>query len=132
MAVFKTIEEAREYFKGDRFAAVNGMQIDELGEDSCVCSMTLTEDHRNAYGSVMGGVIFTLADFAFAVMSNNIHNVSVAQQVSINYLAAPKGKRLIAEASCVKTGRTSTVINVLVSDETGRLAAQFVGTAFRM
>ena len=132
MAVFKTIEEAREYFKGDRFAAVNGMQIDELGEDSCVCSMTLTNDHRNAYGSVMGGVIFTLADFAFAVMSNHIHNVSVAQQVSINYLAAPKGKRLIAEASCVKTGRTSTVINVLVSDETGRLAAQFVGTAFRM
>ncbi len=132
MAVFKTIEEAREYFKGDRFAAVNGMQIDELGEDICVCSMTLTDDHRNAYGSVMGGVIFTLADFAFAVMSNNIHNVSVAQQVSINYLAAPKGKRLIAEASCVKTGRTSTVINVLVSDETGRLDAQFVGTAFKM
>ena len=46
MATFKTLEEAQEVFKGDRFATVNGMHIDELGEDSCVCSMMLTENHR--------------------------------------------------------------------------------------
>ena len=84
MASYKTLEEAQEIFKGDRFATVNGMHIDELGEDWCVCSMTLTDDHRNAYGGVMGGVTFTLADFALAVTSNQIHSLSVAQQVSIN------------------------------------------------
>ena len=80
--------ENKEHFKKDRFATLNGMQIDELGEDSCVCSMTLTDDHRNAYGGVMGGVTFTLADFALAVTSNQIHSLSVAQQVSINVFSS--------------------------------------------
>ena len=132
MATFRTLEEAREYFKGDTFAAVNGMRIDEIGEDSSVCSMTLRDDHRNAYGGVMGGVTFTLADFAFAVASNQIHNVSVAQNVSMNYLSAVKGNRLTARAKCIKSGKSSSVINVDVSDDAGRLIAQFVGTAFKL
>lgn len=132
MASYQTLEEARELFKKDRFATGAGMQIDELGEDSCVCSMTLTEKHQNAYGGVMGGVIFTLADFALAVTANRIHNLSVAQQVSINYLNAPKGERLIASARCIKNGRTTMVINVDVRDDLGRSIALFVGTAFKL
>ncbi len=130
MATFRTIEEAQEYFKGDRFATINGMHIDELGEDHCVCSMTLTENHRNAYGAVMGGVMFTLADFALAVTANQIHRLSVAQQVSINYLNAPKGERLIAESRCVKSGKTTSVIDITVTDDTGRRVAMLMGTAF--
>ena len=132
MATFKTLTEAQEHFKGDRFATVNGMHIDELGEDWCVCSMALKEDHRNAYGGVMGGVTFTLADFALAVTSNQIHSLSVAQQVSIHYLNAPKGERLVARSQCIKSGKTTSVINVNVTDDLGRLVAQFVGTAFKL
>ncbi|MDO5133615.1 MAG: PaaI family thioesterase [Eubacteriales bacterium] len=132
MPTFKTLEEAREYFKGDTFAAANGMVIDEIGEDSSVCSMTIRDDHRNAYGGVMGGVTFTLADFAFAVASNQIHRLSVAQNVSINYLSMPKGERLIATAQCIKNGKSASVINVNVHDDTGRPIAQFVGTAFKI
>jgi acyl-CoA thioesterase len=132
MATYKTLEEAQEVFRNDRFATSNGMQIDELGEDCCRCSMTITQDHRNAYGGVMGGVIFTLADFALAVTSNQIHSLSVAQQVSINYLNAPKGTRLIAHSQCIKNGKTTTVINVDVTDDTGRQIAKFVGTAFKL
>ena len=132
MATFKTLEEAQDYFRNDRFATENGMHINELTGDSCVCSMTLTEKHRNAFGGVMGGVTFTLADFAFAVTSNQIHHLSVAQQVSINYLNAPKGDRLTARSECVKNRKTTSVINVAVNDETGRLIAQFVGTAFKL
>lgn len=132
MATYKTLEEAQEVFKADRFAAINGMHIDQLGEDSCVCSMTLTDNHRNAYGGVMGGVIFTLADFALAVTANQIHSLSVAQQVSINYLNAVKGNGLTAQSKCIKSGRTTTVINVDVMDDTGGLIAQFVGTAFKL
>ena len=80
----------------------------------------------------MGGVTFTLADFALAVTSNQIHSLSVAQQVSINYLNAPKGERLIARSKCIKNGKTTSVINVDVEDDTGRLIAQFVGTAFKL
>ncbi len=132
MGTFANVEEAREHFKNDRFATNAGMRIDELGEDSAVCSVTLTDDHRNAYGGVMGGAIFTLADLAFAACANNIHSLSVASQVSINYLSAPKGTKLTARAKCIKSGRTTSVINVTVSDDTGIDVALFVGTAFKL
>ncbi|MBQ9633262.1 MAG: PaaI family thioesterase [Lachnospiraceae bacterium] len=132
MASFSTLEEAKDFFKGDRFAGVNGMQIDELGEDWCVCSMILNEDHRNAYGGVMGGVTFTLADFALAVTANQIHTLSVAQQADIHYLNAPKGDRLTARSRCIKDGKSTAVIDVDISDDTGRLIAQVVGTAFKL
>ncbi len=132
MGTFATIDEARDFFKNDRFATNAGMTVDEMGDDYSVCSVTLNDDHKNAYGGVMGGVIFTLADLAFAVCANNIHSLSVAQQVSINYLSAPKGKKLIARAKCIKDGRTTAVLNVDVTDDTGRDVALFVGTAYKL
>ena len=129
---FKTIEEARAYFSADRFATENGMTLDELDDNHAVCSLVLSSRHRNAYGGVMGGAIFTLADFAFAALSNSREKVTVAQQVSINYLSAVKGERLVARASFRKDGRSSCVVNVDVTDDTGRDIAQFVGTGFKL
>lgn len=127
-----TLDDAREYFSHDRFATDNGITLDELDTAHSVCSLMLDDRHKNAYGGVMGGAIFTLADFAFATLSNDRERVTVAQQVSINYLSAPKGNRLTARASYRKNGRTSCVINVDVTDETGRDIAQFVGTGFKL
>ena len=132
MARFTDLEETRKYFSNDRFATDNGMVIDDVSEEYAVCSVVLGPGHKNANGGIMGGVIFTLADLAFAVCANQIHCLSVAQQVSINYLSAPKGERLIAKASCIKTGKTTSVISVDVSDDTGRNVALFVGTAFKL
>ncbi|MCR5624481.1 MAG: PaaI family thioesterase [Lachnospiraceae bacterium] len=132
MGTFKTLEEAREYFKGDRFATESGMVIDELTDDICVCSLELNESHTNAHGGIMGGVMFTLADFAFAALSNHNHSVTVAQQVSVNYLNMVKGNKLIATARFKKNGRSSCVINVDVTDDTGKDIIQFVGTGFKL
>ncbi len=132
MVNFNSLEEAREFFYKDKFAVMTGVVLDEITEDEAVCSLDLTDDHRNAYGGVMGGVIFTLADFAFAVLSNQIHQLTVAQQVDIHYLSAPKGNKLIARATCRKSGRTSSIVNVDISDDTGRDVAQFIGTGFKL
>ena len=132
MGTFKTIDEAREYFKDDGFASANGIILEELDDAHALTSVILTHNHRNALGGVMGGAIFTLADFAFAALSNQLHMGTVAQQISINYLSAPKGDRLIAKAICRKNGRNSCVINVDVTDDTGRDIAQFVGTGFKL
>ena len=132
MVNFEDIESAREFFYQDKFAVDTGITLDELTQDKAICSLELTDNHKNAYGGVMGGVIFTLSDFAFAVLSNQIHQLTVAQQVSINYLSAPKGEKLIAEATCRKSGRTSSIVIVNVSDDTGRDVAQFVGTGFKL
>ena len=131
MKRFATAEEAREYFVNDRFAATNGVLLDELTEDGCVCHVDLNDTHRNALGGVMGGIIFTLADFAFAVSSNNVHEGTVALDVSMQFLSASKGSRLIARSFCVKEGRSTCVYRVEVSDDTGRKIALFTGTGFK-
>ena len=132
MGDFKTIDEARDYFSKDRFATENGMTLDEVDACHAVASMKLDARHKNAFGGVMGGAIFTLADFAFAALTNDREHVTVGQQVGINYFSQPKGERLVATARFRKDGRTSCVVNVDVTDDTGRDIAQFVGTGFKL
>lgn len=132
MSTFKNIDETREFFTGDKFAMANGITIDELWEDGCLCSMELRADHRNAVGGVMGGVIFTLGDFAFAVASNNVHMTTVGQQVSISFLSGSRGNRLFARAKCRRDGKTTCVYNIDISDDLGRDVAQFIGTGCKL
>ena len=132
MATFQSIEEARAYFERDRFATENGMTLDERDAEHAVTSLTLGARHRNAFGGVMGGAIFTLADFAFAAASNNVHRPTVGQQVSVNFLSGTRGSRLFAHARCRRDGRTTCVYIVDVEDDLGRDIAQFVGTGFKL
>lgn len=132
MATFHSLEEARAFFVRDRFATENNMTLEALTEDGAVCAMELTERHQNAEGHLMGGAILALADFTFAVASNNAHRPSVAQQVSLNFLNASKGKRLISTANCVKNGRSSCVYRVEIRDDLGRDIAQALFTGFKL
>ena len=132
MGRFRDIAEAREYFRGDLFATGNGMVIDEISDCGCVCSMEIRDDHRNALGGVMGGVIFTLADFAFAVSSNDGEKTTVALEAKINYLSGTKGSRLTAVSRCVKEGNTTSVYSITVSDDLGKEIALFTGTGYRL
>jgi len=132
MGTFRNIEEAKAFFEKDRFASTNGMVLEELADDHVLCSMVIGENHRNALGGVMGGVIFTLGDICFSILANHLHYPTVAQQVSINYLGAARGEKLLARALCRKDGRSSAVINVDITDELGNDVAQFVGTGFKL
>ena len=132
MRGFASIDDARAFFAGDRFATESGMMLEELDESHAVTSVEIGARHRNALGGVMGGAIFTLADLAFAALTNDRERSVVAQQVSVNYLAAPKGGRLVATARYKKDGRSSCVVNVDIVDDSGREIAQFVGTGFKL
>lgn len=132
MSEFKHIEEARDFFSGDLFATSNGIVIEELGDDWCLCSMEIAANHKNAVGGVMGGAIFTLGDFAFAVASNQVHKPTVAQHVSINFLSGTRGTRLFARAKCKKDGKTTCVYNIDITDDLGRDVAQFIGTGYKL
>ncbi|MCR5267341.1 MAG: PaaI family thioesterase [Lachnospiraceae bacterium] len=120
-----TLTKARKMFEKDRYATVlTGAVIEEIGENYAKCSMVITENHRNAYGSVMGGSIYTLADFAFAVASNfnkDCATVSVVGQAS--FMSASKGSVLFASARLIKDGRTNCFYSVDVTDDLGKLIA---------
>ncbi len=124
------LERLREFFKGDRFAMEAGCRIDSIGENAAVCSLTIQDMHRNAMGNVMGGVSFTLADFAVAVAANQDAVGSVALDANATFLGRAKGARLIAEANCVKNGRTTGYYQVMVKDDLGNAVAAVNVTVF--
>lgn len=128
----KPSEETIRLFEKDRFATENGAVIDEVDEGYAKCSLKIEESHRNAMGAVMGGVYFTLADFALAVASNWKEMGSVSLNSEIAYLTPAKGERLIAEAFCVKNGRTTGYYRIEVKDELGNLTAAVTATTFRV
>lgn len=119
------LEEIRSRFQNDRFATeVTGIAIDAAAPGKAVCSLVLEERHLNANHVPMGGVIFTLADFVCAIAANGCSGRNiVSQNVSITFLSPAKGKVLIAEASCLREGRTTALYAADVRDELGTYVA---------
>ena len=126
----KELEEARRIFEGDRFATENGAVIEEIGDRSATCSLIITDSHRNAMGSVMGGAYFMLADFAFAVAANRENMGCVSLRSDISFLGIAKGKKLIAKAVCIKDGKNTACYRVDVTDDLGNLTATITTTGY--
>ena len=127
----KPSEESVRLFDNDRFATENGAVIEEVDDQNARCTLRVEERHRNAMGAVMGGVYFTLADFAFAVAANWQEIGTVSLTSDIAYLGTAKGDRLTAEAVCVKNGRTTSYYRIEVKDEFGKLAAIVNTTGYK-
>ncbi len=113
------LEEVREMFAKDRFATEQtGAAIEEVAPHYARCSMKITDSHRNAYGGVMGGAIYTLADFAFAVASNfDQENATVSITGNAAFLSASRGSMLFAEAVLLKDGKNNCFYEVKVTDD---------------
>ena len=118
------LEEARAFFAGDRFATENGAVIDEIGEHYAICSMELTPHHLNAAGRVMGGAVFMLADFAFAVASNFGHPADVTTTSQITFLRPSQGNTLYAKSQELRRGRTAVYYETSGTDDTRALIAR--------
>ena len=116
----------------DPFARFLGIELLELYEGYSKVTMTVGEHMLNFHGIPHGGIIFSLADSAFAAASNSHGQVAVALNVSINYLAAvPLGTRLYAEASEESLGRRIALYRLTVTAEDGTLVALCHGTVYR-
>lgn len=127
-----TIEETRERFSHDRFATeACGCSVIEASEGHSVCAFDVASVHFNARGAVMGGAIFTLADFALAVASN-YSSAAVSVTNTIEFMSAPRGKRLIATCDANKNGRTLGFYTVEVYDELKTPVARMAATCYRI
>ncbi len=119
------LEKAREFFSGDKYATEStGIVIDEVKEKYAKCSLKLNASHKNAVGNVMGGVMFTLADFVFAVATNfNQEDITVTTVSQICYLGMAKGDTLYGESKLIKDGRTTCFYEIVISDNLGNNVA---------
>ena len=125
------LERANEYFGRDLFATeVTGIEILHAEPGRARCSLKIEARHRNAMGNVMGGAMFTLADFAFAIASNFDQKSAVSHSSTITYLSAPKGDVLYAEAVKIKAGRSTCFYKIEVTDDLGTKCAYVTSSGF--
>ena len=105
-----------------------GVEIEEARLGYARVSMTIRADMLNGHGSAHGGMIFALADTAFAYACNSRNLRSVAAQASIVFLdQAREGELLIAEAREQMLVGRSGVTHVGVRTGDGRAIAEFTG-----
>jgi acyl-CoA thioesterase len=130
MADETDMQKIFELFKKDRFAVENGMGLVKIEPGYAEAKMMIEQRHLNGYGTVMGGAIFTLADYAFAAAVNAKGFATVSNGAHISYFHPPRGAYLLAKASEVSGGRTLCTYNVDVFDGEGGLVARMTGNGF--
>jgi acyl-CoA thioesterase len=105
-----------------------GLKIEEAREDYARVSMVVRADMLNGHGFAHGGMIFALADSAFAYVCNGANHASMAAQASIVFLdKVREGETLIAEAEEVAREGRAGVTRVTVRAGDGRTVAEFTG-----
>jgi acyl-CoA thioesterase len=121
---------AEAMWADDRASKWIGMRLEEVGPGRARLSLDVRYDHLNGHGICHGGVIFALADSAFAFACNSHNRVAVAQHNSISYLSPGKGgETLVAEAREVSLTGRSGLTDVTVTGGDGRAVALFRGAS---
>ncbi len=130
----KTIEEKNIlFYENDRFAVnTTGIKIISAAKGSAECILFVTEKHLNALGVVMGGAIFTLADFTFTLAANVQSEERVSTlNADISFLRAAACKKLVSRASLIKDGKNVCVYNIDITNEDDKLVACVRVTGFK-
>ena len=105
-----------------------GIVIEEARAGYARLSMAVRADMLNGHGIVHGGMVFALADTAFAYVCNGRNEKSVAGQASITFLSsAREGESLVAEGEELASVGRSGVTRVSVRTVDGRVIAEFTG-----
>ena len=119
----ENLQKARQFFGKDKFLELVGIEIEEVQNGHCVCSLQLNQNHFNADGLVQGGVLFTLADSAFAVAANSSDCFVVTLSSNMQYISKVTGKYIKAKATLVSDSKRVCFYRVELIDETGVLVA---------
>jgi acyl-CoA thioesterase len=115
----------------DRAAQVLGIVLDSIEPGRAACRMTVRDDMVQGHGTCHGGILFTLADTAFAYACNAYNRVTVALGAEIAFLAPARAGEVLTATACERSraGRTG-VYDVEVRSGAGTLVALFRGTSY--
>lgn len=118
----------RAMMQRDQASAALGMivEVDEPGH--AVVSMRVRDDMLNGFAITHGGLVFTLADTAFAIACNEDDRVTVAAGADISFLKSTRaGQTLTASAVRRRVSGRTGLYDVTITDETGDVVAEFRG-----
>ena len=133
------VDIAKRFFINDHFAMqTTGIDIVDVGDHYSKASLKISGSILNGAGKVMGGAIFTLADFSFAVASNQLNEKSeviektVTANSSITFLSPAKGDTLLSECRLIKDGRTTYTYEIKVTDNLGTQVALVIANGMKL
>ena len=109
-----------EYFSGDLFVKELGLEIAELSKQKAVVTVTVQSNHQNANGFAQGGMLYTVADFTFALLANFLHSATVTQGGQVQYLRPAKvGEALTFTATETAYAGHNTICQVVAKNSGG-------------
>jgi acyl-CoA thioesterase len=116
----------------DKFSEWLGIKLIDAKEGYCKIKMKIREEMVNGFHVMHGGIVFSLADSAFAFACNTHNNLSLALECSISFLKQVNvGDELTAEAKEIHNGRSTGVYSIAVTNQHNQQVALFKGTCFR-
>ncbi len=119
--------------EGDRFAKGIGARITEISEGLSQAELTVTPEHINGAGVCQGGVMYTLADLAFAAVANSHGILSLGISNTITFMkSAQVGDRLTAECREVLDHHKLPYCDIQIRNQRGELVAVMTGLAYRL
>jgi len=117
----------------DHTAQALAIVLDEIAPGRARLHMTVRKDMVNGHDICHGGLIFTLADSAFAYACNSYNHVTVAQGASIEFVAPGKlGDVLTATGKERHVAGKTGVYDIEVTNQDGQTIALFRGKSFRI
>ena len=122
----------REMYLADQASQALGIEIIDVAPGRVRLAMVVRPDMVNGLGICHGGIIFALADSAFAFACNSYGEPMVAAGAVIDFLApTPRGQRVFATATELTRGARHGIYDVAVTDAAGQVLAQFRGRCSR-
>lgn len=131
MSRLKTAKQcAKTMWAGDKASKALGIKVEIREAGSATAHMRVREDMINGFDVCHGGLIFTLADTAFAFACNAYDRVTFAASASIEFVRpAQLGDALTATAREEHRGSRSGYYAVRVENDLGEVVALFRGRA---
>jgi acyl-CoA thioesterase len=124
---------AQTMLSEDRASTAMGIVLHTVKPGYAVVSMEVRADMVNGHNTAHGGIVFSLADTAFACACNSHNVVNVAASCQINFTRpAVLGDRLLATATELSLGRRTGVYDVRIENGAGKLIAVFRGQSMSL
>ena len=118
-------------FHFDAISAFENYEIKKMKDGHVEVTTKVVDSSLNYYGNAHGGYLFTLCDQISGLVLFSLGLDVVTLQSSINYLKA--GKRddvLTIKGECVHQGRTTCVVDVVISNQDGKNVCKATFTMF--
>ncbi|MGB5131287.1 MAG: hydroxyphenylacetyl-CoA thioesterase PaaI [Steroidobacteraceae bacterium] len=124
---------ADKLYGSDQASQMLGMTVDSVAPGSAQVSMRVRPDMVNGHGICHGGLIFALADSAFAFACNSHGDNTVAAGAAIEFLAPGRtGDLLTASASERWRAGRSGIYEIEVRNDRGDAVALFRGRSHQV